>query len=137
MQITRLNPDGLDRCAAFYDFLCDKRKRDNIEAELREDKRRMYVCAEEGEFLGGVSISRLDEESVYLSYLVVRADRRNQGIGTELIEFSLKQAKKEGYRRVVLQVDFQNIDAMRLYLRLGFKDAKKGLLDRAEMYKDL
>ena len=55
--------------------------------------------------------------STYLYSVYVDAEQRNKGIGTALINFALKRYKKG----ISLHVHNKDINAHRLYNRLGFK----------------
>jgi len=57
----------------------------------------------------------------HLSRLVIDPARRGQGLGSKLIELLAEQATKElGLSTLSLFVNRDNVDALRLYLRLGF-----------------
>src|SRR5262245_49412305 len=55
-----------------------------------------------------------------LNHLEVHEKYQNQGIGTELIAEAEALLRRHGHRRVALGVALDNLDAMRLYLRLGY-----------------
>jgi GNAT superfamily N-acetyltransferase len=52
--------------------------------------------------------------------LVVREDYRKQGIGAQLLEYVIGQARADGLLRLTLLTDMQNEQAQALYRRLGF-----------------
>jgi ribosomal protein S18 acetylase RimI-like enzyme len=52
--------------------------------------------------------------------MLVRADRRRQGIGEALVLAAVAWARTRGARRVVLHVFFHNAAAIALYEKLGF-----------------
>ncbi|HEX9397528.1 MAG TPA: GNAT family N-acetyltransferase [Burkholderiales bacterium] len=52
--------------------------------------------------------------------LVVRPDHRQQGIGAQLLEYVIAQARAEGVLRLTLLTDMQNENAQLLYRKLGF-----------------
>lgn len=52
--------------------------------------------------------------------LVVHEDYRNQGIGGQLLQYVIEQARAEGVLRLTLLTDMQNEQAQALYRRLGF-----------------
>ena len=51
--------------------------------------------------------------------LFVNEENRKQGIATSLMEEMFKQ---ENYSRIMLEVNENNIEALRLYNKLGFKE---------------
>ena len=52
--------------------------------------------------------------------LVVRPEHRKQGIGAQLLEYVIAQARADGLLRLTLLTDMQNEDAQVLYRKLGF-----------------
>jgi GNAT superfamily N-acetyltransferase len=52
--------------------------------------------------------------------LVVRPEYRNQGIGAQLLEHVIGQAREQGVLRLTLLTDMQNEQAQVLYRKLGF-----------------
>jgi ribosomal protein S18 acetylase RimI-like enzyme len=87
------------------------------------------VIAIEGHFPVGAAWYRLfkstdpgygfiDEETPELSIAVVPS-RRGHGLGSELLEALLKQAKEDGFKALSLSVEPDN-PALKLYEKLGF-----------------
>ena len=56
-----------------------------------------------------------------LSYLGVVASRRGKGIGRQLTQKALWDARQAGQSKLTLSVDNRNRSAQRLYVNLGFK----------------
>ncbi len=56
----------------------------------------------------------------YLYAFRVRPAFRNQGIGTRLVHHAEACLREKGHRRAVLSVAKENLDARRLYERLGY-----------------
>ena len=60
-----------------------------------------------------------------LHRVVVRADRRGQGIGRRLVRAGAEWAGALGAERMMLEVDVTNVAARRLYGGLGFAPVSK------------
>jgi ribosomal protein S18 acetylase RimI-like enzyme len=87
--------------------------------------------------VGGLNLVALDPEAVglvgatskpgdlYLYSMWVRSSHRGQGVGEALVRAVLAWAAQEGWERVRLRVWKDNLPARKLYLRLGFVDAKE------------
>lgn len=60
----------------------------------------------------------------YLDTLAVRNGRRGAGVGTALLEAVEREAARDGYDAVVLDVVDENPRARKLYQNLGFKPVK-------------
>jgi len=61
----------------------------------------------------GAVVAKLDDVSV-------KADRRGQGVGTELLEQLKQQLRKEAVTRIDVGVHLENPEARRFYEKLGF-----------------
>lgn len=59
-------------------------------------------------------------EDCWLEDVYVREEVRGRGLGDALVEAALRRARRRRCRRVELDVDEDNIDALRLYERHGF-----------------
>ncbi len=85
----------------------------------------MYAYILNGKYVAGMSLCPADNKTVYLSYLVVNEEHRNQGIGTKMINYALKTSKNDGYSYIILKVDNDNTEAEKLYKKLGFAAVEK------------
>jgi GNAT superfamily N-acetyltransferase len=56
----------------------------------------------------------------FLTHLEVRPGYRNRGIGTKLIKAAEAHLHRLGHTQVALAVEINNVDAARLYKRLGY-----------------
>ncbi|MDE2722814.1 MAG: GNAT family N-acetyltransferase, partial [Gemmatimonadota bacterium] len=67
--------------------------------------------------------ANLDElaSCCYLRWLGVDQEHRRQGIGHHLLNLALSEAQEEGYKRVILNCRENNIAAVSLYIRVGFR----------------
>ena len=83
----------------------------------------VYVLG--GRLVGNVSIYPASYpagfgETWILANVSVHPECRRRGIAAELLEASLEMIRRRGAARVILQVNFQNEAALRLYERKGF-----------------
>ena len=60
--------------------------------------------------------------------LIVLPGHRGRGVATELVEFMIQDARKNGVRRLTLLTDGQNERAQALYRKLGFTDSTMKLM---------
>jgi ribosomal protein S18 acetylase RimI-like enzyme len=61
----------------------------------------------------------------HLARLIVSPERRGKGFGEALVRALLDHAGAAGCGRVGLNVDCSNLPAVRLYTKLGFRDAAR------------
>ena len=118
--IKRLQLNELQNCFSFWDFEDNLEKRKRIECEIATEKRMMYAHILNGEYVAGMSLCPTENNTIYLSYLVVRREYRNQGIGTKMIKYACQIGKNKRYSYIILNVDKDNPGAERLYEKLGF-----------------
>jgi GNAT superfamily N-acetyltransferase len=77
-----------------------------------------FHAVEDGELLGGAT-GRLHLTQFYLDLVWVKEEFRSKGIGTGILNFILKFAQENRCRRILLNT--LNVNAVRLYKRLGYK----------------
>lgn len=73
------------------------------------------------DLIGRLFLAHLSPDDYYLACVAVDENFRGKGMGTFILENSLKLAKRRGLKRIVLDVDMDNQGALRLYERFGFK----------------
>lgn len=123
--IRQIQRGELQNCFSFWDFENNSEKRKRIEREIDNKIRTMYAYVLNGKYVAGMSLCPVDNKTIYLSYLVVKEEYRNQGIGTKMIKYALQTVKNEGYSYVILKVDNDNTEAEKLYKKLGFTVIEK------------
>ncbi|MCD6142278.1 GNAT family N-acetyltransferase [Candidatus Bipolaricaulota bacterium] len=70
------------------------------------------------------------ERQAYILDIVVRPDRRGQGIGTKLMEKAHEYAREKGLRYIGLTVASGNESALNLYRKLGYIEEWKRMARR-------
>lgn len=103
-----------------------------VERYLASPSDFVLVAEWNDQFAGLLSYSlRLDlwhaAPCCYIEDIVVKRPLRGKGIGTELLNYILKQVETEGYAEISLTVDPDNTRAQALYKRLGFDEVVVGL----------
>lgn len=74
------------------------------------------------DFLDARLLADVDfEDFFYLACVAVDENTRGQGIGTFILESAVQMARESDKKKAILNVDFQNKGARRLYERFGFK----------------
>lgn len=118
--IKRLQFNEIQNCFSFWDFKDNLEKWKKLESEIIRNERWMYAYILNEEYVAGMSLAPLQNNAVYLSYLVVKEGYRNQGIGTQMIQYAFGISRNSGYSHITLNVDHNNPSAERLYEKLGF-----------------
>jgi ribosomal protein S18 acetylase RimI-like enzyme len=103
----------------------DEVRRKYAEAMTRSDV--MVAVAEEGTEVVGMAFAEArtpsrfsDERSLEVSGVIVRAERRREGIGRLLVQEAVRFARERGLRWVSLRTFGPNAEAMGFWEGLGF-----------------
>jgi ribosomal-protein-alanine N-acetyltransferase len=64
-------------------------------------------------------------DKIEIDHIEVKKEYRNQGIGTKLLEYLVKIAKKQNLINITLEVKETNLQAIHLYKKLNFKEVAK------------
>ncbi len=109
------------------DFSPDHARQERALGLLLADPRQgaLFAAHAQGELVGMVSLlftisTAAGGPACWLEDLVVRADRRRQGIGARLLTQAVAAARARGCLRMSLLTDQVNADAQRFYARHGF-----------------
>ena len=97
---------------ASHDFLSSLINRDDV---------RIFLAWKEEDVVGFASNSKVDEDIVELSGIIVLESRTGIGIGSKLLESSIKSAKLDGFNTMVVKTEIFNDRAIQFYRRKGFK----------------
>ena len=69
-----------------------------------------------------------------ISKIYVDIDYRGLSLGTKLLEFTIKKAKKESFRTIWLTVNKYNTNSIKWYEKKGFKIKKEIVMDIGNGY---
>ena len=73
----------------------------------------------------------------WLEDIFVREEYRGQGIGSQAIEWIWEYIRKQGFETLYLEVVPANIEALRLYHKLGFTNLNTLTLNRSIKKKEV
>lgn len=78
-----------------------------------------------GDVVGFICGTILDQESVRILMLAVHPLYRNRGIGSELLQTFVEVSSSRGVKRIVLEVRVSSSKAIKFYQKRGFKVTNK------------
>ena len=137
--IVELTTNELYKCESFWDN--GGNNEDSRLAKLMNiGERRAFAYKINNVYVGGCAISiRKNEQGQYghLSYLAVRNDLRNNGIGSSIINFAINHLRELGIKIMRLNVNKDNSSAIRLYERYGFTYAEDITPEKIAMIKSI
>ena len=84
-----------------------------------------YCLFDQDKLIGTVALKKLDENTVELKAMYLDRSYRGKGLGRRLMDKIVDEAKRLGYKSIVLDSMSQYKDALRLYERTGFKNTER------------
>jgi len=103
-------------------------------ADLDADPRNFLIVADDGgDVLACLQITyipglgRHGAERCQIEAVRVRSDQRGRGLGSQLLTWTIEQARTRGCGLVQLTSDKSRADAHRFYTRLGFVASHEGM----------
>ena len=75
----------------------------------------------EQNFIDKFTLSHIKDNDFYIAEIATNNAERCQGVGRAVVQHAIEQAKEQGFSRVVIDVDFKNSIAHKLYESLGFR----------------
>jgi diamine N-acetyltransferase len=109
-------------------MLDDRYAADQIRAQL-DDPRHTWWVAHQGSVNIGFAHAMLDGTDCKLDKLYVHPDRQRQGVGAALLQAVQGWARQQQARRLWLQVNRGNTQAIRAYEKYGFHIVESRVFD--------
>lgn len=116
MTLEHFSSIELDLNTQFDDFWKPSVLRD----ELENHNSHYFVAVQSDKVLGFAGIWKAVDDC-HITDIVVKKDFRMLGIGSKLLEKLIQEAKKENVTSLTLEVNANNIPAIGLYEKYGFK----------------
>ena len=129
ISIEPLSPADYCKCSNIWNMKSQPLANKWLE-EIKSGNRLVYIYKINGEFIGegalvldaGDPDYTISDKRVYVSRMIVKKEYRNQGIGSDILEFLIKKAKKMGFAEMTIGVDKDNQNALHLYRKFGFDE---------------
>lgn len=90
-----------------------------LKSEL-ENPNSKYIVAKQNDEIVGFAGIWISIDDVHITNIVTRKDKRNQGIGSLLLENLINLAKETKLASLTLEVNENNSSAIHLYEKFGF-----------------
>ena len=82
---------------------------------------RLYIV----DILDHFVLCDIEKDDLYLAEIAIDESQRGKGLGRKVVCDVISYAKSKNYNRVIIDADFRNTGAKRLYESLGFKEFNK------------
>lgn len=127
-EILKLSPVEFEKCGNIWNLKQQEKLANQFYGELISGSRVTYVYKEDDEFIGEISLVfdtndsdyTIDKRRIYVSHLIVKPEKRRNGLGKRLVEYATDKAKEMGYSKMSIGVDLDNYPALKLYADSGF-----------------
>ncbi|MBR6505197.1 MAG: ribosomal protein S18-alanine N-acetyltransferase [Clostridia bacterium] len=87
-----------------------------------ENENSYYIVAKEDNDIVGFGGLWKSIDDIHLTNIVTKKNLRNKGIGKTILNELINQAKNFGYNIITLEVNENNLPALSLYKKFGFKE---------------
>jgi len=84
-----------------------------------------YCLLDDEKLIGTVALKKIDDYTVELKALYLDKSYRGQHLGSRLINVAIDEARKLGYKSIVLDSMSKYKDALRLYEKYGFMNTER------------
>jgi ribosomal protein S18 acetylase RimI-like enzyme len=95
---------------------------ETLPGDYASPRGRLLLARDKDAIAGCVAMRPLTEETCEMKRLYVRSRFRAEGVGRQLAERVIAEARSAGYQRMYLDTLPTMADAQRLYEKLGFKE---------------
>lgn len=84
-----------------------------------------YCLLDDEKLIATVALKKIDDYTVELKALYLDKSYRGQHLGSRLINVAIDEARKLGYKSIVLDSMSKYKEALRLYEKYGFKNTER------------
>lgn len=86
---------------------------------------KIYIIKYESKLIGFVEmLKKWGKDEVYIYSFAIKGNMQGKSFGKKLMEYTINQLKKEKISKLSLTVNGENIHAVKLYEKFGFKKIK-------------
>ena len=84
-----------------------------------------YCLLDDEKIIGTVALKKIDDYTVELKALYLDKAYRGQHLGSRLVKVAIDEARKLGFKSIVLDSMSKYKEALRLYEKCGFKNTER------------
>jgi len=90
----------------------------------------LLILREDGESVAGGAFKRYDEQTAEIKRMWTHSSHRRRGLARRVLAELEAEAKRRGYRRLVLTTGPKQPEAAALYLATGYRSVDAALFDK-------
>jgi ribosomal protein S18 acetylase RimI-like enzyme len=103
------------------DYMLDRLQTKDAILEQIKSGMLYFLMQEQNEFIGYIAIKQ-KEKDLFLSKIYVKLRKRRMGYGKKAIDFAESLAKAKSLTKIILTVNKNNVNSIKVYERMGFKN---------------
>ncbi|MCX8182223.1 MAG: GNAT family N-acetyltransferase [Candidatus Methanomethyliaceae archaeon] len=94
-------------------------------------KAKFYLAMEDycKTIIGFAQTMIIDEDTIELDRIIIFPEFTRKGIGTSLLQYTIKESKQRGFKKVVVNAGKDELHARRFYENNGFKKIEEYTID--------
>ena len=118
--IRKLKDDDVEQINKIYISGFNREPNENYYSIVNDKNYLCYVAENNENVVGYINLLVVDDVAEIINISVLN-DFRKKGVGTKLIDFSIKYLIENKFSGVMLEVNEENLPAISLYDKMGFK----------------
>ena len=122
LNFSKMNLDDLKILSPILQSDFDDFWNENIFKSELENENSYYIVVKENDDILGFGGLWKSIDDVHITNIVTKKSFRNKGIGNAILNELINQAKIFGYNIITLEVNENNLPAISLYKKFGFKE---------------
>ncbi len=103
------------------DYMLDRFQTKYAISEQIDSGMLYFLMQEHNEFIGYIAVKQ-KEEDLFLSKIYVKLRKRGMGYGKKSVQFVESLAKAKSLTKIVLTVNKNNVNSIKAYEKMGFKN---------------
>lgn len=119
-EFKKINVDWLKETVGMSAY--DEKVMDDPEEEILKKGGRIYLAFAGIEFVGTFILLPVNKKDIELTKLAVDKTYRRMGIGRQLMNYAIDEARKAGYTSIILLTHSSLTEAIKLYRKMGFSE---------------
>ena len=122
LTFSQMSLDDLTKISPILQSDFDDFWNENILKSELKNENSYYIVANENEHIVGFGGLWKSTDDIHITNIVTKKNLRNKGIGKAILNELINQAKIFGYNIITLEVNENNLPALSLYKKVGFKE---------------
>jgi ribosomal-protein-alanine N-acetyltransferase len=121
-------PDAPGLTGATDEVIAEISTPEALTARLEGSDHRIFLARRDGRVVGFAATRRLSTDEIELAGIMVHPDHQG-GVGTPLLEAAVRAARPDGYLRMRVATEVDNVGALGFYRARGFAPLRRATED--------